>query len=186
MGKSSVYIVLTDTGTVFTKTIKKYTKAPYNHASLSLDAELIEMYSFGRKHPKNPIYGGFVREDVFKGTYAHYPETTCAIYKLEISEREKQKIRRMIKAFEKRSKKMTYNLLGVLGISVKEAVEIDGSYFCSHFVYDVLHRSGIRFWDKLPALVEPNDFREIEQLELIYEGKLFEYPPIIKRQEANK
>ena len=44
-----VYILLTDTGTLFTKSIKTYTKAPYNHASISFDVGLEELYSFGRK-----------------------------------------------------------------------------------------------------------------------------------------
>src|SRR3954463_3084448 len=94
--KSYVYILLTDTGTLFTKSIKKYTKAPYNHASISFDAELTELYSFGRKNPNNPINGGFVKEDIFTGTYSKYPETTCVIYKLEVSERDIEKMKRVL------------------------------------------------------------------------------------------
>ena len=58
----SVFILLTNTGTLFTKVIQSYTKAPYNHASISFDRELSELYSFGRKHPSNPFDGGFVVE----------------------------------------------------------------------------------------------------------------------------
>lgn len=54
----SVYIMLTNTGTLFTKLIQGYTKAPYNHASISFNRELSELYSFGRKHPANPLNGG--------------------------------------------------------------------------------------------------------------------------------
>lgn len=86
--KTYVYILLTDTGTLFTKSIKKYTKAPYNHASIAFDPTLKEMYSFGRKNPSNPINGGFVKEDVYTGTYSKYPDTTCVIYKLEVSNRD--------------------------------------------------------------------------------------------------
>ena len=50
----SIYILLTNTGTLFTRVIQTYTRAPYNHASISFDRELTELYSFGRKHPSNP------------------------------------------------------------------------------------------------------------------------------------
>lgn len=178
--KSYVYILLTDTGTLFTKSIKKYTKAPYNHASISFDAELTELYSFGRKNPNNPINGGFVKEDIFTGTYSKYPETTCVIYKLEVSERDIEKMKRVLNVFKKNQKKFLYNLFGVLGVSLNEPVEFSNSYFCSQFVAEVLHRSGIKLWDKLPALVTPDDFRQNEHLVFVYEGKLFDYKHLKK------
>ncbi|WP_102349058.1 hypothetical protein [Bacillus sp. Marseille-P3661] len=173
-----VYILLTDTGTLFTKSIKKYTKAPYNHASISFDKDLNELYSFGRKNPNNPINGGFVKEDIKTGTYSKYPNTTCVIYQLDVTKREVEKMRRVLNVFKRSQSKFLYNLLGVVGVSINEPIEFSNSYFCSQFVSEILHRSGIRLWDKLPALVTPDDFRNSERLKLVYEGKLFEYPPI--------
>lgn len=184
MEKKFVYIMLSDTGTLFTNVIKKYTKAPYNHASLSFDPDLKEMYSFGRKNPRNPFYGGFVKEDIFKGTYSLYRETTCVVYKLEVSEREVVKMKRVLDVFIKNNRKYLYNLLGVIGVSMNEPVEFSNSYFCSQFVADVLRRSGIHLWDKLPALITPDDFRKNEKLELIYEGKLFDFAPIKRKVEG--
>lgn len=178
LGDTYVYILLTDTGTLFTKSIKKYTKAPYNHVSLSFDSDLKELYSFGRKRPSNPFNGGFVREDVENGTYRKYPGTTCVIYKMAVTQREVEKMRRIIGVFQKKETKWFYNLLGVIGVSINEPVEIDSSYFCSQFVSDVLHRSGIKLWDKLPSLVTPDDFRQSDRLEWIYEGKLYDYQPV--------
>jgi hypothetical protein len=71
-----------------------------------------------------------------------------------------------------------YNLLGLLGVTIGEPIEFSNSYFCSQFVAEILKRSGIRLWDKLPALVTPDDFRQHKQLNLIYEGKLFDYPAL--------
>ncbi|MDL4839524.1 hypothetical protein [Aquibacillus rhizosphaerae] len=173
-----VYIMLSDTGTLFTNVIKKYTKAPYNHSSLSFDSELKEMYSFGRKNPKNPFNGGFVKEDIFTGTYSRYKDTTCVIYKLKVTEREIEKMKRVLDVFIKNDDKFLYNILGVIGISLKEPVEFSNSYFCSQFVAEVLSRSGIKLWGKLPALVTPDDFRKNEYFHLIYEGKLFDFEPI--------
>ncbi|WP_299091439.1 hypothetical protein [uncultured Metabacillus sp.] len=165
-------------GQTITKSIKKYTKAPYNHASIAFDEKLNEMYSFGRKNPNNPINGGFVKEDIYIGTYSKYPETTCVIYRLEVTERDIVKMKRILNVFIKNQKKFLYNLIGVLGVSLNEPVEFSNSYFCSQFVAEILYRSGIKLWDKLPALVTPDDFRNHKDLELVYEGKLFDYEVI--------
>lgn len=173
----SVFILLTNTGTLFTKIIQGYTKAPYNHASISFNRDLSEMYSFGRKHPNNPLNGGFVKEDIKTGTFSKYPETTCVIYELQVSEREIVKMKRVLQIFIRSDRKYLYNILGVIGIALKEPVEFSNSYFCSQFVAEILQRSGIKIWNKLPALVTPDDFRQSDRLHLIYEGKLSEYEP---------
>ncbi|WP_175615583.1 hypothetical protein [Piscibacillus halophilus] len=181
MSEQHVYIVLSDTGTLFTSLIKTYTRAPYNHASISFDSELKEMYSFGRKKPRNPLRGGFVKENVLTGTYSYYPETTCVIYKMKVTAREKEKMKQILNVFIRNNDKFLYNFLGVVGVSIKEPIEFSNSYFCSQFVAEVLKRSGIRLWDKLPAMVTPEDFRKSERLELIYEGKLFEFGSVKKQ-----
>lgn len=171
----SVFILLTNTGTLFTKVIQTYTKAPYNHASISFKRDLSEMYSFGRKHPNNPLNGGFVKEDIKTGTFSKYPNTTCVIYELQVTPREVERMRRVLHVFIRSQRKYLYNILGVIGIALKEPVEFSNSYFCSQFVAEILDRSGIKLWNKLPALVTPDDFRQSERLQLIYEGKLSEY-----------
>ncbi|MCI3920392.1 hypothetical protein MO973_09105 [Paenibacillus sp. TRM 82003] len=173
----SVYILLTNTGTLFTKSIRTYTKAPYNHASISFDKALTRLYSFGRKNPNNPLNGGFVKEEIKTGTYSKYPNTTCVIYELRVTERDVAKMERVLNLFVKRRGKFLYNLLGVLGVALNEPIEFSNSYFCSQFVAEILQRSGIKLWDKLPALVTPDDFRQSDRLRLVYEGKLTEYDP---------
>lgn len=66
-------------------------------------------------------------------------------------------------------------------MSLKEPIEFSNSYFCSQFVAEILKRSGIHLWDKLPAMVTPDDFRTNERMQLIYEGKLYEFEPVKKR-----
>lgn len=50
-----IYVLLTNTGTLFSKTIRWYTKNMLNHASIAFDSDLNEVYSFGRKNPSNPF-----------------------------------------------------------------------------------------------------------------------------------
>lgn len=63
--EKEMYILLTDTGTLLSKLIKCFTNAPYNHVSIVFDKRLDEVYSFGRKEPRNPFIAGFIREDVY-------------------------------------------------------------------------------------------------------------------------
>ncbi|MNJ58969.1 hypothetical protein D3C77_546280 [compost metagenome] len=86
-------------------------------------------------------------------------------------------MKRVLQIFIRSRNKYLYNILGVVGIALKEPVEFSNSYFCSQFVAEILERSGIKLWDKLPALVTPDDFRKCSRLKLIYEGKLSEYEP---------
>ncbi|MUV37483.1 hypothetical protein JNUCC1_01289 [Lentibacillus sp. JNUCC-1] len=57
MGEQTVYFLFTDTGTYLSKAINYCTKQPLNHVSIGFDDELSEVYSFGRKRPKNPFIG---------------------------------------------------------------------------------------------------------------------------------
>ncbi|AJE51756.1 hypothetical protein NS115_16880 [Paenibacillus jamilae] len=173
----SVFILLTNTGTFLTRVIKSYTRAPYNHASISFNRELSELYSFGRKTPSNPLDGGFVKEDIKTGTYSRFPNTTCVIYELQVTDREVEKMKRVLHVFIRSRQKYMYNLLGLIGVALKEPVEFSNSYFCSQFVAEILQRSGIKIWNKLPALITPDDFRQSDRFHLIYEGKLSEYEP---------
>jgi len=182
MQQKKIYILLTDTGTILTKTIQRYTKAPYNHSSLALDEELIQLYSFGRKNPNNPFNGGFVQENILQGTYKFSPKTTCALYEISVTERQYAKVKRLIELFKRNDRKMAYNLFGLFGVAFKEPFEPLGSYFCSQFVAEIVDRAGIKLWDKLPSLVEPNDFRKSDQVNLVYEGLLTDYPAVKKRK----
>lgn len=49
MKQNKIYLLFTNTRTLFTRTIRLYTKADYNHASIALDPNFNETYSFGRK-----------------------------------------------------------------------------------------------------------------------------------------
>ena len=94
--KKTIYVMLTDTGTLFTKIIKMFTNAPYNHVSLVFDENLEEIYSFGRKRPRNPLIAGFIREDVYNGTYRYFQNTRCLLLKRDVTEEEYSKIRHIV------------------------------------------------------------------------------------------
>ena len=81
-----IFIVITQTGTMLSRILKRITGAEYNHASLSLSQDLTRMYSFGRRHPYNPFWGGFVIESPHVGTFRRFSDTTAVILAVEITE----------------------------------------------------------------------------------------------------
>lgn len=172
---NTIYILLTHSGSLLSKCINVYTKEPYTHVSIALDSSLKELYSFGRLHPSNPIFAGFVKEDIINGTYARFPNTRCALYSLEVNDIQYHRLKKELYKFKKNGYKYGYNLLGLFGVVLNVPVERKHNYFCSQFVATLLVNSGINIFSKPNALVSPRDFRKCRKLELIYEGRLRSY-----------
>ncbi len=175
MSEKAIYILLTDTGTWFSRAIKLYTGAPYNHASIALDEELNELYSFGRKVYTNPFSAGFVQEHIDRGVFFHQKNTRCALYKMKIKQEQYNLLKQNISQFKSFSSQYRYNLLGIFAMAVNMELKRSNAYTCSQFVATVLERSGIALPGKPPELMRPDDFPKMPNLELIYEGKLHDY-----------
>jgi hypothetical protein len=175
MSNRNIYILLTDTGTWFSRLIKLYTKAPYNHASISLDDNLEELYSFGRKVYYNPLSAGFIKEDLNQGVFLYKKNTKCILYKIAISENQYEEIFQKIDQFKCFPQHYRYNLLGVMGIALNKRIVRENAFTCSQFVASVLTASGIYAFEKYTELITPEDITKIPQLQFIYEGKLSDY-----------
>src|SRR5699024_8215003 len=114
-----------------------YTKGDYTHVSISFDKDLKELYSFGRLKPYNPIFAGFVKEDIINGTYGRFPNTRCALYSLKINEIQHQKLQKELNRFKREADKYGYNFLGLIGAMFNHPIQRKYSYFCSQFVSEV-------------------------------------------------
>lgn len=179
---SSIYVLLTDTGTWFTRMIKLFTGAPYNHASLALDINLKNIYSFGRKRANNPLIAGFVKENVYTGTFRYFPNTRCVLLKIALSEKQHAALLQYIREFEKNKENYRYNLIGLLGVLLELNIEPTDSYFCSQFVAEAMRSSGINLWERPSAKVTPHDFLKHEQMQIVYEGLLYNYPKLDRKK----
>ncbi|MGD6844813.1 hypothetical protein ACQCVH_20160 [Bacillus infantis] len=174
MGKC-IYILLTDTGTIFSRLIKCYTRAPYNHSSIALDRQFNQLFSFGRRSYMNPFSAGFIRERVDRGVFKHKRNTRCAVYCLQVSDSQYKEIRKMILQFEEDPLKYKYNLLGCIGIIFGIKFQRAHAFTCSQFVSTILTKSGIHTFDKCCEMIRPDDIASIPQLSLVYEGHLHHY-----------
>lgn len=173
--KNCVYIVLTDTGSVLTKAIKFFTKAPYNHVSISLDPTFKTLYSFGRKRPRNPFTGGFVEESFYEGTFKRFDKTSCLVLEMEIDDDIYDRLINNLEIFKSQSDIYHYNFIGLIGAAIGKQVSRRNGYYCSHFVAKVMEDSDLKFWDIPTYLVAPHDFANIDEFKVVYEGLITEF-----------
>lgn len=170
-----VYLLFSHSGSLFSRTINLCTDHPYTHVSIALDENLDQVYSFGRLNPYNPFFAGFVREDIHHGTFSRFPNTTCSVYALKVSEKQYNGIRNEIDRFRFEGHKYTYNFLGILTATVNYPLSRKYKYFCSQFVSEVFLKSGIKLTQKHPGLASPMDIMEYSGLEPVFSGYLREY-----------
>src|SRR5699024_4403744 len=167
-----MYFLFTDTGTTLAKLINFFTRQSLNHVSISFDDELREVYSFGRKKPRNPFIGGFVKEDIRSDFLKN---SNCAVYVYRISEKEYQQIMYEIKAVEKCKDMYKYNFIGLLGVLLQVEVNREYAMFCSQFVATVMRDVESFNINKPLCFITPEDIRTHAGLKLIYQGKLGNY-----------
>lgn len=171
-----IYIILTHTGTNLSKLIKKYTKDEFSHISIALDEELQEMYSFGRLHPYNPIWAGFVHEHIDSGTFKRFYNTKAKIYSLNITKEQYEIIKRNIEKIEKNKDKYTFNIVGLLAVGLHKKIRKENSFYCAEFVKHLIEKAQISM--ELPLIIRPEHFKEMDNLQEIYSGLLRKYKQI--------
>lgn len=168
-----VYLVLTFTGTILSKIIKYYTKEEYAHVSISLDEDLNEMYSFGRLFPYIAFIGGFVHEKVDEGTFKRFKNTQAKICTIEVTDEQYEKLRELIYRFKVNKGLYRFNTIGLAAVVLKKKIKRDNYFYCAEFVKYALEETGIT--KGLPEIIRPQNFGEIENIEICYKGSLREY-----------
>ncbi|GAF66760.1 hypothetical protein BTS2_3664 [Bacillus sp. TS-2] len=177
MSKRYIYILLSDTGTLFAKLIRFYTRKPLNHVSISFDKELNEVYSFGRKRPHNPFLGGFVNEDMNSFIFQR---ANCEVYRCEISEEDYLNMKRKVMEIALEQEKYKYNILGMVALMLRLDYDRKYAFFCSQFVATVLKECQVPIVSKSPNLIQPYHFSTSHYLEKVYAGKVGYYPELEK------
>jgi hypothetical protein len=169
----SIYLVLTQTGSILSKAIKVVTKKKYNHVSLSFDSSLCNMYSFGRKYPYNPFVGVFVVEGYNRGTYLRFKNTKCCVIEMKICELEYNKLYSYVMDMVSDKERYRYNILGLFLARFGVYSKFRNRFYCSEFVRYVFELSGIDV-SFIPKIAHPMDFLKYDHM-VIYEGLLKDY-----------
>ena len=170
-----VYIVISQTGTLLSRILKLVTKAEYNHASISLAPDLETMYSFGRLHPYNPFWAGFVLESPRWGTFKRFSQTRVIVLDIAVTDEQYQSIHTRIDTMLSQKRLYHYNYLGLYLAAFHIPYHQKHCYYCSEFVKYLLARSHVKGASQLNSIVQPIHFLTLPNARKVYTGRLLDY-----------
>lgn len=170
-----IYIVVSRTNTTLGRLIQRKLGVAYNHCSISLDASLETIYSFGRKELRNIFRAGFVQESKSRGFFKEHNDSGIAVVRISVSVEEYEQIYKILKEFQSQQAQYKYSMLGLLYCYLGIPHKRKDKYFCSQFVAEVLLKAGLTLFKKPETLVRPHDFLSLNIGELIYRGQISNY-----------
>lgn len=172
-----VYIVLTNTGSMASEIIKKFTKAPYNHASISFDPDINTLYSFSSVGEFNRP--GFNIETIKKSYLDKHEKVRTQIYTVFVNQSQLRKMNAYIDNTIANYKKARYNFVGLMGYLLRKPLERENRKFCSEFVDEIFKLVDIDITKKKSGLVQPYDFANSISPVIfkVYEGYLDDINP---------
>lgn len=169
-----VYIVLTQSGTLFSRFLRCITGKPYNHASIALDESLDEFYSFGRKIPRNPFIAGFVTEHKDTGVFEIFKKSPSVVIELSVTNEQYEKIEDILNKFKENADEYKYDLINLAFVYSKYHVKRINRFFCSQFTAYILNTAGIDT-PKVPEHIQAMDFLKLKKSTIIYKGNIQNY-----------
>ena len=170
-----IYLVLSHSGTRISKFFSVTTNFVYSHVSISLDREMTQLYSFGRRNMYIPFISGLVRECINEGVYRVHQNTPCLVFEMVVTQDEYIKLQEVMIDFLSECKEYKYNIMGLPLLYLKIPYKRKKHFTCSQFVACVLDKAEILEMDKDYSVYRPEDFYEIPEKNLIYSGVLQEY-----------
>lgn len=162
-----IYLVLTKSPTVLSRTINFITHEPYTHASISFSNTTQPMYSAGRDYARLPFPGHMKSEPLDSGFYKCFPNCKVGVYSLEVSDENFQKAYDFV--MDGVNRRLPFNVLGLLLCQFNIDHPRKDRYFCSEFVANALVKANVDILKK-PNLYHPSDFLKIEGLKCLYTG----------------
>ena len=164
----SIYILLTRSGTWFSRLIHLVTSDCYTHASIGLDGPSGPFYSFARKYEHFALPAGLVEER----PGVRNRRIPCCLYELKVSGPVYRRLRRQLSGMYHQRERYHYNLLGALSCYFNHPLRRKNHYFCSQFVATLLEECGaVELW-KNPDLVRPAAFCRLSALQAVHQGPL--------------
>ncbi len=175
MNNRKVYVVLSRTKTLLGQAIQKSTTCEYNHCSIALGEDPSVFYSFGRKHPSNPIFAGFVPEGRDFGFFKVFNDSKICVLELNVTEEQYDAVKLRIAFFQENRKRFSFNITGLVLAKLSIPFSRKNSYFCSQFVASVLEYANIHKFSKDIRLVTPTDMIDMLEHNVVYVGGIKEY-----------
>ena len=168
-----IYVVISQTGTGFAKTLRKFGNLQYNHASISLDRDLTEMYGYARKEQYGYFVAGLVRETTDRLLVGAKEDCQVAVFEIPVTDEQYEDVKDIIDIMYDNNK-YKYNLFSVLTYPLFGGYSSYNLFTCIEFVMHILKSIGIKL-DKPAQKYRPDELLSVLEDNLIYEGGLLQY-----------
>lgn len=168
MEERTIHILLTRSGTWFSRLIHLATQDDYTHASIGLDGPAGPFYSFARKYEHFALPAGLVEEQVTSRRRA----VPCCLYELKVSQDTYIALRRRLQAMYAQREEYHYSVLGAFACYFNLSLQRRHHFFCSQFVAGLLADCGAVELPKPPTLLRPADFCSLKGLRPVHRGLL--------------
>ena len=159
----TIYILLTRTQSILSRTVGLVTMDTYTHAAIAFDQDLRVLYSSARWDGTNMFPCGPCREYLHKGFYARH-KTPCAVYELQVEDEVYERARQEVSAIIDNQKQYHFNIIGLMLCQMRIPFRRRTYFFCSQFVGEILKRSGALQLPRDPSLIRPGDYTRLPQL----------------------
>ena len=171
---TSIYIVLSKTGTLLSRAITLVTGDKFCHASISFDTTLKEMYTFGRKWGYLPFPGEYTIESTNHGTFKQFSNSEILIIKINTDTHKQYMLKRHLNNMYRHRNKYGFNYIGLILAGAGIRFKYKNRYYCSEFVRNVLVKYNII---DMPTnkIIRPIEFLDMQNIEIVYIGNLRNY-----------
>ena len=168
--KYPVFIVLNYMDNIISKTISKTTKCYYSHASLGLDSNLKNLYSYNIKT------NGFSIESIDEYIKTN-KDSNIALFAIFVTKNQFDKIKEFLENQLTNKDKSKYGFLNILGILFNKNIERNHAMICSQFVDTIFKKINMFISDKPSGLVTPKDIytSKSKYIYKIYEDNITKY-----------
>lgn len=174
--EKTVYILLTRSGTYFSRLIHLATAEDYTHASIGLDGPYGRFYSFARRYERFALPAGLVEEQVERGLMGKMQDSPCCLYAITVPVNVYNRLRQRLDTMMKQRELYHYNLLGVILCLFHLHLVRRRHYFCSQFVAELLQSCGAMEMSAAPEFIRPADFCRMKGLQTVHRGTLGKMP----------
>lgn len=153
--------------------IRKIGKTQYNHASISLDSKMENLYSFARKEQYAVISGGIVHESIRRFTLGKVKNVPVQIFKIPVTDDQYQWVENEITRIVN-DKEYCYNLASIITYPFTKGLQMEKSFTCTEFVTYLLSNIGIKL-SIPPHKIRPDEIKEELKEYLFFDGNLLDY-----------
>lgn len=174
-----IYLFLMHTGTSLSNLIRMYTKTEYTHVTLSFDASMTKLYSFGSKKLDDdiPIIGsenGFSVDDINNGVYVNAKNNVkYGCYVIFVTSKARRKMMKKVQYFVDNQVKFKYDIIGLLAYVMHLPHEKQFAYFCSGFVADILQEGEVLGRKRSYSTYTPQDIANLPMAYKVDTGENF-------------